>query len=81
MQIPKEGLLIGRSSACDLCLADEFVSAKHCKVFFENEELFIEDLGSSNGTFIDGTEIKTQCATPIVPGQGIQVGIMEMKIA
>jgi len=79
VQIPESGLLIGRSPDCDLCLADEFVSAKHCKIFFENEELFIEDQGSTNGTFIDGTKVEKKSS--LEHGQEIQIGITELKIA
>jgi len=78
VQIPENGLLIGRSPDCDLCLTDEFVSAKHCKIFFENEELFIEDQGSTNGTFIDETQIDKK--TSLKQGQRIQIGVTEMKI-
>jgi len=78
VQIPEQGLLIGRSPDCDLCLTDEFVSAKHCKIFFENEELFIEDQGSTNGTFIDGNQVEKKCS--LEQGQGVQIGVTEMKI-
>jgi len=79
VQIPENGLLIGRSQDCDLCLADEFVSAKHCKIFFENEKLFIEDQGSTNGTFIDGAQVEEKSS--LEPEQKIQIGITELKIA
>jgi pSer/pThr/pTyr-binding forkhead associated (FHA) protein len=79
VQIPENGLLIGRSPNCGLRLNDEFVSAKHCKIFFENEELFIKDLGSMNGTFIDGAEVGKKSS--LEPGQSIQIGITELKIA
>ncbi|MDR2582515.1 MAG: FHA domain-containing protein [Fibromonadaceae bacterium] len=78
LQIPENGLLIGRSPDCDLCLTDEFVSIKHCKFFFENGELFIEDQGSTNGTFIDGTQVEKKSS--LKEGQGIQIGVTEMII-
>ena len=78
VQIPENGLLIGRSSDCDLRLPDEFISAKHCKIFFENEELFIEDQGSTNGTFIDGIQVEKR--SPLEQGQKVQIGITELKI-
>jgi len=78
LEIPENGLLIGRGSNCDLCLADEFVSENHCKIFFENEDLFIEDQGSTNGTFIDGNQVEKK--TSLKQGQRVQIGITEMKI-
>jgi pSer/pThr/pTyr-binding forkhead associated (FHA) protein len=77
-QIPKEGLLIGRAPFCDLQLLDEFVSASHCKIYPENGILFIEDLNSTNGTFIDGTEIKKKSL--LQPGQNVQIGIAVLKV-
>jgi len=75
--IPEKGLLIGRSPYCDLYIEDEYVSARHCKIFYEQEELFIEDQNSTNGTFVDGTQVKK---SSLKEGQGIQIGITEMKI-
>jgi len=79
VQIPENGLLIGRSPDCDLSLTDEFISAKHCKIFFENDELFIEDQGSTNGTFIDGVQVEKR--SPLEQGQKVQIGVTELKIA
>ncbi|MCL2284494.1 MAG: FHA domain-containing protein [Fibromonadales bacterium] len=73
VRIPETGLLVGRSSSCDLCLDDEFVSAKHCEISFENEAFFVEDLGSTNGTFIDGEQIDRK--SPVTPEQKIQIGV------
>jgi pSer/pThr/pTyr-binding forkhead associated (FHA) protein len=79
MQIPETGLLIGRSPDCNLCLTDEFISAKHCKIFFENEELFIEDQGSTNGTFIDGVQVEKKSS--LEQEQEIQIGVTVLKIS
>jgi len=78
MQIPETGLLIGRSQDCNLCLTDEFISAKHCKIFFENEKLFIEDQGSTNGTFIDGIQVEKKSS--LEQGQEVQIGATVLKI-
>jgi pSer/pThr/pTyr-binding forkhead associated (FHA) protein len=77
VQIPENGLLIGRAPLCDLQIMDEFISGKHCRVFFENEKLFIEDLGSTNGTFIDGTEVKEKIQFEFE--QSIQIGVAVLK--
>jgi len=78
VQIPENGLLIGRSPYCDLYIEDEYVSARHCKIFYENEELFIEDQNSTNGTFVDGTQIEKKSS--LKEGQEIQIGVTELKI-
>ncbi len=50
--------IIGRDSSCDLSLEDEGISKFHFRVSAEQGYFFIEDLGSSNGTYVDGKKIK-----------------------
>jgi pSer/pThr/pTyr-binding forkhead associated (FHA) protein len=57
-QILKERFTIGRSPDCDLTIVSEVVSRKHLKVEFVDEKIIIQDLGSTNGTFIDGELLK-----------------------
>jgi len=47
----------GRSNKCALRFNSEEVSAKHARVGFENGEFWIEDLGSTNGTFVNSQQI------------------------
>jgi len=76
--VPEAGLLVGRDPSCDLCLADEFVSAKHCRIFSENGTFFLEDLGSTNGTSIEGMDVEGKSV--LREGQSIQIGITVMKM-
>lgn len=50
----KERISIGRDEGNDLVLADDRVSGFHCSLFYENGEIELVDLGSSNGTFVNG---------------------------
>jgi serine phosphatase RsbU (regulator of sigma subunit) len=52
-----ESLIVGRSSAAELVLADRFLSRKHARFFRQGETWLIEDLGSRNGTLINGARI------------------------
>jgi pSer/pThr/pTyr-binding forkhead associated (FHA) protein len=47
-------MLIGRHSACDLVLPLGAVSRWHCRIVRDAEGYFVEDLGSLNGTFVNG---------------------------
>jgi hypothetical protein len=47
-------LEIGRSSACQIVLADDTVSRRHAELRFEDGRWLLRDLGSSNGTFVNG---------------------------
>ena len=51
--------LIGRESACEVHLDDPAVSRRHAKITCQNGVWTIEDLGSANGTWIDGKRITT----------------------
>jgi len=46
--------LIGRHSACDLVLPAAAISRWHCRIVRDAEGYYVEDLGSLNGTFVNG---------------------------
>ncbi len=54
------GLTIGRARANGIALSDQFVSYMHARVFPNGQFFFIEDLGSTNGTFVNGRKIDGQ---------------------
>jgi hypothetical protein len=57
-EIPLAGWLgIGRSPASDLPLDDHFVSSTHARVVRRGQFFFVEDLGSTNGTFVDERQV------------------------
>ncbi len=56
--LPSYGeIVIGRSSELNLVLSESLVSRIHAKIICENQKIFIEDLESSNGTFVNGQRI------------------------
>lgn len=56
--LPKPTTVIGRREDCDLRIPLAEVSRKQCRMIVEGESLRIEDLGSSNGTFVNGKRIQ-----------------------
>jgi pSer/pThr/pTyr-binding forkhead associated (FHA) protein len=52
--LPRTITVVGRREDCDLRIPLAEVSRKHCRLINENDALRIEDLGSSNGTFVNG---------------------------
>jgi len=50
--------VIGRDPSCELILDDEGISKEHCLIRADKGYFFIEDLKSSNGTYVDGKKIK-----------------------
>ncbi|QRK09047.1 FHA domain-containing protein [Archangium violaceum] len=51
----QDSVLIGRVAECDVVLYDAGISRRHCRIFSEKGGYFVEDLGSSNGTRVNGT--------------------------
>lgn len=71
--IPLKGkrLVIGRDASCDLVIDSPHVSRMHAELFWKNAEIFIKDLGSTNGVFINGnkvSEISLQSGDKILIG-------------
>jgi pSer/pThr/pTyr-binding forkhead associated (FHA) protein len=64
-------LLIGRGSDAAIKLDDDYVSTRHARVAASGDEWFVEDLGSTNGTYVGSVRI-TQ---PTTIGLGVQVRI------
>ncbi|BBB32095.1 signal transduction protein [Thermotomaculum hydrothermale] len=56
----RKKVFVGRGSECDIVINNPSLSRKHCVVKNENGKIIIEDLGSTNGTFINGNRIKKQ---------------------
>jgi two-component system, cell cycle response regulator len=62
--IDREELVLGRGEGSDLLLNDQGLSRRHCRLLRVGEEVYIEDLESSNGTFVDGDVVRGQRALP-----------------
>ena len=70
-------LIIGRSSELEMVLIEDMVSRHHAKITTTNDEIFIEDLGSTNGTFVNGEKI-TKCK--LKEGDRILIGTSIIKL-
>ncbi len=70
-------LVVGRAPDCDLPLGDNSVSARHLRLVATSGTLTLEDLGSTNGTFVNGVHV-TVC--PLGPGDIVQVGSVVLRV-
>lgn len=68
-------IMIGRTSEADLLLADTGVSRRHARLFIEEDEWKISDLGSSNGVYVTspGNEPQPISVQNVVPGDQIHI--------
>ncbi|MFZ1086762.1 MAG: FHA domain-containing protein [Terracidiphilus sp.] len=71
---PKAAWLIGRGSDCDLVVPEAAVSTRHCRLTQQGSGFVIEDLGSKNGTFVNGKKIASGAPVPVVHGSRVTLG-------
>ena len=66
-------LTIGRASGCHISLPDDtFASTLHARVFTKDGAVYVEDLGSTNGTYLNG--MRLAAPSMLRPGDQLQVG-------
>lgn len=72
-------ILLGRAQECSLVLEDDYASGKHARFFPQGSRWFLEDLGSTNGTWL-GDEQLTRAST-VEPGDRIRIGktVLELR--
>ena len=70
-------VVIGRSSELDMVLVEDMVSRKHAKITVQAGKITIEDLGSTNGTFVNGEKVKT---ARLKEGDRILIGTSILKV-
>ena len=70
-------IVIGRSSDLDMVLVEDMVSRKHAKIVTSEENVVIQDLGSTNGTFVNGEKIKK---ARLKEGDRILIGTSILKL-
>jgi len=69
--IDNEEALIGRTEECDVEVNDLEVSRRHFRLFVENNRWFVQDLGSTNGTYVNKLRVDRYIVNP---GDKIKVG-------
>ena len=74
-----EELTVGRAGGCQITLDDTYVSQLHARVFRRDGQLFVEDLGSTNGTYLNRKKVTAPIA--IRKGDRLQIGktVMELQ--
>jgi ABC-type multidrug transport system ATPase subunit/pSer/pThr/pTyr-binding forkhead associated (FHA) protein len=72
IDLPQGELLIGRIEPAGLVISDSEVSRRHARLLFRERKYFLEDLGSANGTILNGERISGEC--PLTDGDEILVG-------
>ena len=71
-------MTIGRGNGCAVHVDDSFASQLHARVFRRDGTVFVEDLGSTNGTFLNRK--KVHGPVPMHPGDRLQVGHTVLEV-
>jgi FHA domain len=56
------GLSIGRGADADVIIEDRFASGVHCRLYSRGASYYVEDMGSTNGTFLNGGQLHGEAA-------------------
>ncbi len=78
LRLGDQPITLGRASDIEVSLQDDYASGRHARLFPQGSRWFLEDLGSTNGTFVGGTRLTR--ATPIEPGTDFRVGRTTMQL-
>ena len=72
-------ILIGRAPECTLVLEDDYASGRHARLSLQQGTWMVEDLGSTNGTFLGRNRV--QDPVPIAPGAPVRIGrtVLELR--
>lgn len=73
-----DALQIGRDASCDITLSDTYASQQHARISNRNGSWLIEDLGSTNGTYLN--QRKVTVPTPLAPGDSIRIGKTVLEV-
>ncbi|WP_418275465.1 FHA domain-containing protein [Isoptericola jiangsuensis] len=72
LPLTTSSILIGRAPSCTLVLDDDFSSSRHARIFPQGDHWYVEDLGSTNGTYLGEQKVTSPVHLPA--GVGVQIG-------
>jgi len=78
LPLGETSILIGRAATCTVVIEDDFLSARHCRIFPENGQWFVEDLGSTNGTFLGNQKVEDPVAFTV--GERVRIGSTTLEL-
>ncbi|WP_405218766.1 FHA domain-containing protein [Agrococcus sp. Ld7] len=78
LELPETGLTIGRSSGSGLQIKDDYTSNAHAKIARWRDQWVVQDLGSTNGTFVEGKRISESTAVQV--GTSVRIGTTTFEL-
>ena len=71
------GLVIGRALACEVTIEDSYASGRHARLYDRDGHVYIEDLNSTNGTYVNGARVSAQ--QELRAGDTVRIGDTELR--
>lgn len=78
IRLRSAGQVIGRSPEADLAIDDPYASEFHARVGVQDERVVVHDLGSTNGTYVNGRRVTTP--TTVSRGDTVQIGKTTLEV-
>ncbi|MET4783621.1 FHA domain-containing protein [Glaciihabitans sp. UYNi722] len=78
LTLPREPLTIGRSGESGLVIRDDYTSTHHARLMLWSDDWVIQDLDSTNGTFLDGTRVTLP--TPVPLNTPVRIGTTSFEL-
>ena len=79
LTVPVSGnMVMGRAPECELSLDDTFISQQHARLFAKNGSWYVEDLGSTNGTYVNDQRLAAPAM--VQPGDRVRVGTTVLEL-
>lgn len=75
--LPNGSLTLGRSPTCGASIPDDSISGTHCQIVSHGDVIIVKDLGSTNGTFLEGEPV---AEATVKPGQRLRFGNVEAEV-
>ncbi len=79
LALGQAAILVGRGPECTLVLEDDYASNRHARFTFHQGTWLVEDLGSTNGTYLGRSRV--EAPTPVEPGIPVRIGrtVLELR--
>jgi pSer/pThr/pTyr-binding forkhead associated (FHA) protein len=72
--------LVGRGKECDLRPRSDVISRRHCLFVFSDDGVVVRDLGSRNGTFVNGAAVDPEAGSELKAGDRLKIGKLEFDV-
>lgn len=76
--LPRQAVRVGRSQECEISIPDNLLSRHHCEIEWDGQKIWLKDLNSTNGTFVDGSPVQSRIE--LSPDSRLMIGQLVLKV-